>query len=435
MNSRMGTITCRQCGADCNIFDLRKKKTCPHCGQIALPIDIKEVHVYFNDMIWGEPAKLPRESEHAFLCDVDYTRVCFDLQLTIGDISHAPRLNSSVHAHTHLCYQSEKKAIDLNIQKLSEISDNVIVYLWVNDRDVNAYLNLLKFAELFKRFDEIWLIRCYTKEEEENEEYEENDSFAKRQRIFRDDLDEMSRKYAEILKFGGDYRGGRFGEVRVFSKEYMEELIMRHIKNNHQTFNSIYDAASDEFEKKTGYVLNYRMVKELVWQLMVKGQIKSKEPYVLWGKSECDGKMWMHSFCLSTPKSITYTCDDALDIIYKAFEIGDTLPLYDIIADDAVLEFAYKKQTIRSKPRIINFIENDGVYRVVVRNAESKCTYVREQIGRRKNDLGERCIALWYMYNRYRSPIFVIKLQFENNRIIKIQVFKPMRTRKLMKDE
>ena len=148
---------CRQCGGKLELLEFGPEKICPHCGKETAPVHIKEVHINFSDTIYGDPAVLPRDAAHRFVVGVDYLNVCFRLELSMGDISNPPESNSFAYAHRYGSYESMELIVEKHIRKLSQATNDTPVYLWINERDVNAYLNLLKFSNLFKA---VWYVRC-----------------------------------------------------------------------------------------------------------------------------------------------------------------------------------------------------------------------------------------------------------------------------------
>lgn len=427
-------FNCRQCGEKLDIFEFGPKEICPHCGKETAPVNIKEVHVNFSDTTYGEPSKLSREASYRFVAGVDYIKVCFSLELSIGDISSPPRSNSFAYAHRYYSYKSMEMILENHIKKLSQAEDDAIVYLWINERDVNAYLNLLKFSALFRRFEEVYLIRCCSEEDMQNDEYEPNDSFSNRTRITRDELDAMTVKYLDVVNLGGEYRIGCYGDVRICSEEYMERFVMDQITDEYLGFNSIYIKVQELFEEATGYIIHYNMVKELVWRLMTKRRVQSKGACEWWGDPSYNNMLSTQSFCLNHPKARSYTYDDALEIVCEAFEWGYTYPLYDIIANDAVLKFEDGVDSFYGKDDIIKFIENDGSARIHVNEEKVSCDILRIAEGERYG-IGDLCILLCYEQKDSKKNHYVVKVHFENNQIVKIQLFNPIGPLRLVADE
>ncbi len=427
-------LNCRQCGGKLDIFKSDSEKKCPHCGKETAPLKIKEVHVSFGVTEYGDHGELPREKTARFSAGVDYLSICFGLELSMGDISSAPRSNSFAYAHSHSSYKAMEALVQKNIEKLSQAERGAVVYLWINERDVNAYLNLLKFSDLFKRFEEVYLIRCCSEEDMANDEYEPNDSFENRVRITRDDLDAMTAEYAEIKGLGGKYRIGCYGDVRVCSEEYLESFVIGQIKDEYLSYNSIYCNVYDAFKVETGYVIHCNTVKELVWRLMLKKQIRSHGACMWWGDSSYNNVLQNQSFCLTHPEANLYTYADALEIVCGALEYGYSYPLYDIIADDAVLKFEDSVDLYCGKDDIIGFIENDGSTRVYINKEKVSCDILRIAEGERYG-VGEPCILLCYEREDGKKNHYVVKVYFENNRIVKIQVFDPIGPLRLVADE
>lgn len=226
---------------------------------------------------------MPRDAAHRFVVGVDYLNVCFRLELSMGDISNPPESNSFAYAHRYGSYESMELIVEKHIQKLSQATNDTPVYLWINERDVNAYLNLLKFSNLFKRFDNVYLIRCCSEKDMENDEYEPNDSFSKKVSVYKEELDSMTIEYNRILELGGEFRIGSYGDVHICSEEYLEKFVREQITEKHVNFNSIYSKVHDAFKEATGYIIHYNVVEELVWRMMTARQIQSHGACEWWG--------------------------------------------------------------------------------------------------------------------------------------------------------
>ena len=425
---------CRQCGGKLELLEFGPEKICPHCGKETAPVHIKEVHINFSDTIYGDPAVLPRDAAHRFVVGVDYLNVCFRLELSMGDISNPPESNSFAYAHRYGSYESMELIVEKHIRKLSQATNDTPVYLWINERDVNAYLNLLKFSNLFKRFDNVYLIRCCSEKDMENDEYEPNDSFSKKVSVSKEELDSMTIEYNRILELGGEFRIGAYGDVHVCSEEYLEKFVREQITEKYVNFNSIYSKVHDAFKEATGYVIHYNVVEELVWRMMTARKIQSHGACEWWGDSSYNNMLCTQSFHIGSPKKETYTYSDALKIVYDAFAYGYTCPLYEIIAPNAILSIEDSNQLFEGRSNVINYIENDGSARVHVKKQKVSCDILRIAEGERYG-IGDLCILLSYECEDETINHYIIKVRFENEHIQEIKIFTAKGPLRLIADE
>lgn len=412
-------LKCRRCGKTVDFRKFGPGKICPNCGKETASVDIKEVHVEFSHVRWGDPSNLPRETENDFWSGIDYVNICFNLDLCVGDISSAPRSNYFVYAHERSSCKSVEMSIEGNIKRLSHVSNNAVVYLWINERDVNAYMNLLKFAELFKRFDKVYLIRCCSKENEKNDNYKPNDSFEQKKRLSCDDLDAMTTQYSEIVKLGGDYRLGAYGVVRPYLAKDLESFVLCEVNESYVGYNALYDKARNTFEKTFGYIFPYDIFREIIWNLMLKRQIRVKGPFAWWGEFSIYG---CTEFCLEKQRHVSiYTYEDALVIVRDAFEIGCTLQLYDLIAEDACLK-CDDGILCRGKKEIIEFIEDYGATRVNFLQETVQGEVVKITEGK-SFCAGERCVLINYRQeDEGISDYIILRVDFQGDRIQEIQM-------------
>ncbi len=413
---------CRQCGGRLDLLEFGPEKICPHCGKETAPVNIKELHVNFSTTIYGEPGRLPRKAKHRFLSGVDYLNVCFRLELSMGDISSPPESNSFAYTHQHSSCESAELDIENYKERLSLAPDDAPVYLWINEREVNAYLNLLKFSDLFERFHDVYLIRCCSEEDMRKNNYEPNDSFENKTRITREMLDAMATEYRSILKKGGEFRVGSYGDVRICSEEYLESFVKNQITDKYVDFNLIYIKVREAFEKATGYIIDYHMVTELTWRLMTKGQIRSRGPCEWWGDPSYNNMLITQGFRLRAQKVKAYTYEDALNTLRDAFKFGRTRPLYDVIADNAALKFDEDADILYGRDKIIRYIEDYGSFRVNVNEDKVFCDVLRIAEGERYG-IGDLCLLLCYESKNAKKVRFVIKVLFLEGQIQAIKIF------------
>lgn len=415
-------LNCRQCGGELDIFEFGPGRICPHCGKETVSINIKEVHISFGDTAYENYAGLCDKRNNRFLVGIDYLNVCFAMELSMGDILSPPCSNSFAYAHQYSSHKSMKSVMEKQMKKLSQAKDDAVVYLWISEKDVNAYLNLLKFSKLFKRFEEVYIIRCDSEEETRNDKNKAYDPFANRIRVTSDELDAMTLKYLDILKLGGEYRVGCYGDVRVCTQEYLEEFVMSQMSEEYLEFDLIYKKVYKAFWEATGYAIRYNVVQEIIWRLMTKRKIKSHGECGWWGDSFYNNMLCTQRFHLDSSKSKTYTCEDALEIVCHALKNGYTRLLYDIMADDAVLKFKNGEEPgFNNKKDIIGFIENDGSLRINVNKEKVSCEIFKKAEGEHP-EIKHTYILLCYERKNGENDCYILEVCFENNRIVKIQI-------------
>lgn len=424
-------MNCVNCGSTLKITEWGPNRICPSCGKNTVNVDIKEVHVNFSDTTYGDPAALPRESSNRFIVGVDYLNVCFRMELSVGDISSPPRSNAFTYAHRYGSAQSMDTYVENQLNKLAQANDKVIVYLWINERDVNAYLNLLKFSGLFKRFEEVYLIRCCSEEDMQNDAYEPNDSFANRIRLTNEELDAMTAEYSKIVSLGGEYRVGCYGDVHICSEEYLQGFVMKELTNQFLGFNSIYCKVQEAFKAATDYIIHYNMVEEIVSRLIAQGRIESHGACMWWGESCYNNMLCTQSFRISEYQHQAFTYDDVLEVVCDAFEFGYTYPLYDLLDDESTLTNG--ETTAVGKWDVIEFIENDGSYRVHSCKEKVSCNITKVEEGK---DYQKDDIYILLNYEKEESnEYWLVKVVFDGNAIRSLDISKPKGGLKLVSIE
>lgn len=370
------------------------------------------VHVGFGLSMYGDPDRLYGGRE--------YAAFHFFLTLGEGDISDPPRSNAMLYTHAYRSQREADRFVRREAERLLTVGEDTPVYLWLNERDSEGYLNLLYFARLFVRFHEVYLIRCHTEEDLRNEAYEENDSFAGRRRLTRRELLAMTEEFGRIQRAGGDHRIGRFGEIRVFSEEYLADLLLKEVTDGYETLGNIYCRVRERFEAETGYILPFDTVTSIAWRLMTAGRIESRERCMWWGREPHDAIIGMQWVRRCDPSSLSYRGGDGLRILCDALGEGDTLPLYEALADGAVLDFEWET-AVRGKRAIIETIERGGVERVHIEKCDVSCDIFRVAESEKYGG-GDRVLLLTCRERGGEVDRYVIKVEGEGGRIEKILV-------------
>jgi hypothetical protein len=353
------------------------------------------------------------------------------MELSVGDISNPPYSNAFAYAHRYSSAQSMEMYVENQRNKLAQASDDAIIYLWINERDGNAYLNLLKFASLFKRFKTVYLIRCGSEKDMQNDAYEPNDSFVNRSRLTNEELDAMTSEYSRIVSLGGEYRVGCYGDVRICTEEYLLGFVMGEMTNRYRGFNSIYSKVQESFKSATSYIIAYNMVEELVWRLMTQRKVRSHGACMWWGESGYNNMLSTQSFRKIELQPRNTSANDALKAICNAFEIGYTYPLYYWLDENSTITNG--KETVVGKRAVIDYIENYGSYRVNSCKEKASCciTKVEEGNGYQKDD-----VYILLNYEKDESNEFwLLKAELDGSLIRNIEISKPLGGLKLISIE
>ena len=426
----MSNIRCRECGHLLKITEFGLDRICPYCGKITATKKIQEVHVNFSRVIYVFPNDIPREKQEKLYADIDYYNLCLHMDLINGDISNPPQSNANFYAHHYSCWKDEDRIVKNNQEKLMQVGDDIPVFLWLNEQDGNGYLNLLFFSRLFKRFKKVYLVLCCSQKEMENPLYEPSDSFSRKKALSPGELERMSEEFVRIQQMGGKYRAGQYGEIKLYSEEELKDLVLSKVSKRSRTSGNIYMDVSTYFKKETGYILSFDTFEEIMLSLMIEKKVKSHIPYMLWGDNIAHDLLFCVSFRRCDPATVNYSGDE-FHIMREAVEDGYTLPLYDILTDDAVLDFEDGTVVIKGKQAIIEAIENYGVERSHPNGSAISCDIVRVTEGE-SCGVGEKCLVIFYHDREYNTSsraiqdakyhiAYIVKIQCKEGKIEAIQ--------------
>ena len=424
--------TCRCCKREFDIAELGLNGECSECRK-TLNSKIREVHVAFDRSIHNSLYFGKREVP--FELGVDYQKILLEYELCIGDISNPPFSNANAYAHKYSSAAESKKSIEKRIERLNDIPGDADAYLWINDLDINSYLNLCYFATLFKKFKNVFLVRAFS-EDVEKENCEILDYLSNKRRLTHEDLDGFSLKIKSEDISGADYRVGIRDVIKPCNAAWLGEYALNNTGPKYKVVGQLFSDVYDNIKSDTGYIVSYDVVLSVINHLVLEGRLYSHGDYMWWGDS-------IHNNMLCTQRVRKYhsrnkrplSKEDALSCVLDAFEVGLTYPLYAILDKDAALEFVDENKTVFGSRKIIEHIENDGTERVCVKRQNVFCEILKVAEGERYG-IGEKCIRVIYeQENEGSCSHRIIKIKYDDAKISKIQVFIPYSPIRLEEDE
>ena len=153
------------------------------------------------------------------------------------------------------------------------------------------------------------------------------------------------------------------------------------------------------------------MVLEMIHRLLMIGKIEGKRPCGWWGNCLM---LCEQQFRLSKHQTETYSFDQVVELVYNAFEGGYTYFLYNVFDDESVLTCENSKSV--GKLKIIEYIENIGVKRVICDNEKVSCDILKKE-----SDTAE--IQLCYEKEE-RKEYWTIKFSYDGSAIRNIELLK-----------
>jgi hypothetical protein len=220
----MRSYKCRACGAELNYNEFGVDRICPHCQKPSATVDIKAVHVKFgDDRDYFDPFGLDFENEDRVFLGIDYLKIRFNLQLTVGNISNPPYSNAFYYSHHFSCAKNVAESTESSMAKLAAIANDMPIYLWVDGQITNSYINFIYFVHLFKRFDRVYLVLG---EDRTCDGFTYSQvSFDHKRILDEQSIDAYSKEYAGINKSAGMYRFGGPGGICEYDEEYLAQIV------------------------------------------------------------------------------------------------------------------------------------------------------------------------------------------------------------------
>ena len=336
MNKPNLNVKCRECGKEVYIRDYGPEKVCPHCGKMTAQVNIRELHAFFADSCDGSLEEyLVSEDRENFLSGIDYEFVYFDSELCIGDISNQPYSNGYRIWDRYFDTSLEKLFVQKMLDKLKKAKDGTPVHLWLPLNNANSYLNLLYYAEHFRRFDEVYLVPCYSEEEQNDEDYRMWDSIKNKIRLTGEDFDKMAAEWREISACGSEFRIGCAGKIRHVSGEYLDGLVLRNIG---EKFVNMFCDVREAIERECGANIGINVLDEIVHRLLLAEKIESRRFVTYIGHHGYYNSPLMEKFRIAAPKKRReISREEALYAACEAFCYGSVYRLHSMLADGAEL--------------------------------------------------------------------------------------------------
>ena len=425
---------CRHCGKEIDYTKFEVGKECPHCGEEMASVNIVVVHVAFDQDVYGQLG-FQRYKDRAFELGVDYQKILLNYELCIGDISNPPYSNANVYAKMYSSAKSCERFISKQLDKLTAVPSDAEAYLWLESCDVNEYMNLCYFADYFKRFSKVHLVSPASGEERFSINSIFSDCPAEDLLVTDINLEEcaLSLKNDDVLK--ADYRIGKANRIVPCKYDWLKERVLKEVNDEYKNFSFIYKDVYDRIKFDTGDRIDFRVVEHVVNELVLEWRLQSKGAYMWWGDPAYNNMLCTQSFKLDYFDSLDYVeYETALMMVLQAFEEGFTYPLYDILDENAVLTFVDENRTICGKMAVIEFIENDGADRIHVNKQNVTCDILKVAEGERYG-VGDKIILLTYERKNDTNQRYVIKVDYKESKVYKIELFHPYGPLHLVDDE
>lgn len=415
-------------------LDFRKwgpERICPFCGKDTVIVDIKEVHVSFGDghsqsfthfIIDKAMDSALRRNGKEFHVGIDYYYVRLEYELCFGNISNPPYSNAVYYAHHYSSAKSRQLGIEYQLEKISGIEKSVPIYLWLSNDEPNELMNLLYFAKTFERFEQVFLVRWeHTEEDFEGALQTMILALKKKVRLFSKDISDLSARFSEIQGWNSECLIGNSETVEPWPLSKLEEYVLAAHTDRYREIGAIYSDTLDAIERDTSYHIRFKMVEEAVHRLMMMGKVRSHGACMWWGESHYNNMICTQEFRLSSPSPRTYTKSDIIKVVCDAFEFGYTYPLYDLLNQESVL--VTEEQDVSGRWSIIEYIEDDGSYRVNCCDQKIECHITKVETGADYHK-GDIYILLQYEKDDLTES-WLVKVLTRGNIIHKIEISKP----------
>ena len=133
-----------------------------------------------------------------------------------------------------------------------------------------------------------------------------------------------------------------------------------------------------------------------------------------------------------TSQPVSY--EEALEIVCDALEQGYFTSLYEIIDSSVTLVLVDEEKCIYGTRDVINFLVQRGLEHSYLTTENTTCDILKVAEENRYG-IGEKCILLTYHLKNGEKENHVIKVQFANGTISKLEMFRPYGPLRLVAEE
>ncbi len=408
---------CRNCDQEIDAHEYGPEKTCPHCGRISDPANIKQAHIVFGRNGYSNIDFYINGEEGDLALNVDYKKILLSYVLDVGDISDPPNSNEYWQMQHFGSVQGCVERVQRAIDELGKLDVGVELYLWAHQNDANCYLNMLYFSPLFLRFDKVYLVPTYTKEDRESDNYFPGDSLKRKRLLSKEELALMKTEFERASQ--GEYRIMRDAELLSYEEGDLDQIVLECMEKEFLFYNVLYSRVVERFKEKEKVFFPWDMFEKIMHRLLRLNLIESDGACEQWG-DHCI-LLIERNFRIAAPQSRLYTEMDLLRILFGALAYGDTYSLYTVLAEDAHLFWDYGNES--GKDRVVQRIEYVSRFLENYKREKIDCVLCTDE---KENYSSEHVCVLWICEREEGKQFYVVRISVERNGIGEI-VFSPPR--------
>ena len=187
---------CRNCGKEIDIKYFIKSRVCPHCNKVFSDY-VTDLHITFSSQFKANFMRNLENYDGTFYENcIEYRSFCLEYFMEIGDLSNAPYSNEEEYDRVYRCLPKELIRVEKVLEEIQAFNSKIKIYLWVDDKDVNDYLNFLFFCNEFRNFDEVYFVP--SRLGHIKGDYDPKKALDKKEKLSKIKLDRLNKKFYKI---------------------------------------------------------------------------------------------------------------------------------------------------------------------------------------------------------------------------------------------
>ena len=256
--------SCRNCGKEIDFKEYLKNHICPYCNK-SMSEYMRDIHIVFNNQFQCTLSYLLNNyNGELYENAIEYRVFCLEYYMEIGNLSNVPYSNQKEYARLQTDYSYALKRVEKVLTEIKAFSPKTKVYLWVNDNNLNEYLNFLFFANEFKLFNEVYLVD--SKEGNAKKKYIPKKALDKKKRLSNIALDRFDKKFYTIKTEENKLNLLVDKKIKIFSLNKFSAKVLELVRSRYEP-ESYLEARYFKKYNGTEFELTYWQLKRVIFYL------------------------------------------------------------------------------------------------------------------------------------------------------------------------
>lgn len=267
---------CRKCGQKVEIMQYFKSHICPYCNQPINNIPT-EIHIIFKENTDYFSFLLKNYDGTLYESFSEYQVFSLNYFMGAGDLSNLPSSNKETYCLSDI-YNTCKQSVKNALEEIKSFDKRTKVFLWVDERSYNDYLNYRYFCKEFKHFDEVYFVLLDRRVKIKNGQ-DIKKILSKKQRLTDEKIDQLANEFDNLNTRDGCINVLMDGKIASIPLEEVAEKILPFVKKRFESQSYVENRYFKKY-KDTSYNLDFYQSSYVFSYLHDAGKIEYKYEYI-----------------------------------------------------------------------------------------------------------------------------------------------------------